>query len=80
MIRVYKYPFMGIANLASNDWEVLLVLSMRGYATGNPSYWIRLDHLDSILTGSTLKVNSSFNISLFTEAQHVRDFGPQVLC
>ena len=64
MIRVYKYPHMGIAHLVSNDWEVLFVLSKRGHTNGGASYWVRLDLVDSIVAGRTSVVNFQvFNFS-----------------
>ena len=57
MIRVHKYPHMGIAHLFSNDWELLFVLSKRGHTNGNASYWVRLDLVDSIVAGRTSAVN-----------------------
>ena len=54
MIKLVQYPHMGIAHITTNDWELLLVLSRRGHTNSSPSHWVRLDLVDSILTGRTL--------------------------
>ena len=58
MIKVVRYPHMGIAHITSNDWELLLVLSRRGHGNISPSHWVRLDLVDSILTGR-IKTNTT---------------------
>ena len=50
---------MGIAHITSNDWELLFVLSRRGHGNISPSHWVRLDLVDSILTGS-IKANTIY--------------------
>ena len=71
---------MGIAHLVSNDWELLFVLSRRGHANGNASYWVRLDMVDSIVAGRTSAANLYVLIlnllSPFLEARRIRHFGP----
>ena len=51
MIRVIRYPQLGRMRITTNEWEVLLVLSRRGYTTTGPHYWVELTLLNTIIRG-----------------------------
>lgn len=51
MIKLVRYPELGLVCITTNEWEVLFVLNQRGYATVGPHYWVGLTLLNTIIRG-----------------------------